>query len=109
VHPEFFWRFAAVKKLGGARHRAFGDGAPIPLEGGDLLRKLLRSTHSVVSMDGYKAGFLAKAADEYRARGLDDFVVIGHPKAVTPFSLEKLDAFLASGRAGEVATFAAYA
>jgi peptidoglycan/xylan/chitin deacetylase (PgdA/CDA1 family) len=108
VHPEFFWRFAAVKKLGGARHRAFGDGAPIALESGDLLRKLLRSTHSVVSMDGYKAGFLARAAEEYRARDLDDFVVIGHPKAQTPFSIEKVDEFLASRRGDDVTTFAAY-
>jgi hypothetical protein len=106
--PEFFWRFAAAKRLGGARHRPFGDGAAIPLEGGDLLRKLLRPTHSVVSMDGYKASFLERAADEYRARGLEDFVVIGHPKALTPYSLDRLDAFLGSGKAGEISTYSTY-
>jgi hypothetical protein len=106
--PEFYWRFAAAKKLGGARHRAFGDGAAITLESGDLFRKLLRPTHSVVSMDGYKSSFLARAAEDYRARGLEDFVVIGHPKALTPYSLDQLDAFLGSGKAGEVTTFAAY-
>jgi hypothetical protein len=108
VAPEFFWRLAAMKKLGGARHRAFGDGAAIPLERGDLARKLLRPTHSVVSMDGYKSSFLARAAEEYRARGFEDFVVIGHPKALTPYSLDKVDAFLGSGRGGEISTFAAY-
>jgi len=108
VAPGFFWRLAAMKKLGGARHRAFGDGAPLALERGDLMRKLLRPTHSVVSMDGYKASFLGRAADEYRARGFEDFVVIGHPKALTPYSLDQLDAFLGSGRAGEISTFATY-
>ena len=108
VAPEFYWRFAWAKKLGGARHRAFGDGAPIALERGDLLRKLTQPTTSVVSIDGYKASFLEEAADDYRARGLEDFVVIGHPKALSPYSLERLDHFLAGGRAGEVATFAAY-
>ena len=72
------------------------------------MRKLFQPTTSVVSLDGYKASFLEEAADDYRARGLDDFVVIGHPKALSPYSLERLDAFLAGGRAGEVATFAAY-
>ncbi len=108
VHPEFFWRFAAMKKMGGKRHRAFGDGRPIAMEGGDLVRKLVRPTHSVVSMDGYKASFLADAAAQYRERELEDFVVIGHPKALTPYSVDRLDAFLASGKAGEVCTYATY-
>lgn len=107
--PDFFWRLAAVKKLGGARHRAYGDGNAIALESGDLLRKLMRPTHSVVSMDGYKASFLEAAAKDYRAQGLEDFVAIGHPKALTPYSLDRLDDFLASGAAREVTTYAAYA
>jgi hypothetical protein len=106
LRPDFFWRFAALKKLGGARHRAFGDGHAIAMEGGDLLRKLLRPTTSVVSMDGYKASFLEAAAADYAARGMGDFVVIGHPKALTPYSLERLDAFLAKGR--EVVGYAGY-
>jgi hypothetical protein len=106
LRPDFFWRFAAVKKLGGARHRAFGDGHAIAMEGGDLLRKLLRPTASVVSIDGYKASFLESAAADYEGRGMDDFVVIGHPKALTPYSLERLDAFLAKGR--EVVGYAGY-
>jgi hypothetical protein len=39
---------------------------------------------------------------------MEDFVVIGHPKALTPYSLERLDAFLGSGKAGEISTFSAY-
>ena len=110
LRPDFFWRFAAAKKLGGARHRAFGDGRAIPMEGGDMLAKLLKASTSVVSMDGYKASFLAAAAAEYRARRMEDFVVIGHPKALTPYSLGKLDAYLAGTGTGSVATstFAPY-
>ena len=100
LSPAFFWRFAAAKKLGGARHRAFGDGAALAMEGGDLRRKLTKSSVSVVSIDGYKASFLARAAREWRARGHEDFVVIGHPKALTPYSLGRLDQFLA----GDVTT-----
>jgi hypothetical protein len=104
LRPDFFWRFAAAKKLGGEKHRAFGDGAAIPMEGGDLVSKLLRPSTSVVSMDGYKASFLGAAAADYRARRMEDFVVIGHPKALTPYSLERLDEFLRGTRTGAVAT-----
>jgi hypothetical protein len=97
VSPAFFWRFAAVKKLGGAAHRPFGDGAALPMEGGDLRRKLTRKSVSVVSLDGYKASFLEAAAREWRALGREDFVAIGHPKALTPYSLGRLDQFLAGG------------
>jgi hypothetical protein len=106
LRPDFFWRLAAARKLGGARHRAFGDGQAIAMEGGDLLRKLLRPTASVVSIDGYKASFLDAAARAYEARGMEEFVVIGHPKALTPYSLEQLDAYLAKGR--DVVGYAEY-
>jgi hypothetical protein len=104
VAPDFYWRLALAKKLGGARHRAFGDGEAIALEREDFLRKLVAPTTSVVSLDGYKASFLDDAARDYARRGLEDFVVIGHPKAVTPYSLQKLDDYLA--RRPEVATYA---
>jgi peptidoglycan/xylan/chitin deacetylase (PgdA/CDA1 family) len=108
LSPLFFLRFACARKLGGARHRAFGDGKAIPMDRADLLRKLTLPSASVVSMDGYKASFLAAAARDYRARGMEDFVVIGHPKALTPYSLDMLDQFLAQGVAREVVTFSSY-
>ena len=105
--PSFFWRLAAAKKAGGARHRPFGDGRALPMDSAGTLRKMLWPSTSVVSLDGYKASFLAEAAEDYRRRGHDDFVVIGHPKAVTPYSLERLDEFLTHAK--EVSTFATYA
>lgn len=108
LSPLFFLRFACARKLGGERHRAFGDGKAIPMDRADLIRKLTLPSASVVSMDGYKASFLAAAARAYRARGMEDFVVIGHPKALTPYSLDMLDRFLAAGAAREVVTFSSY-
>ncbi len=106
--PDFFWRLAAARKAGGARHRPFGDGEAIPMDGGDLIARLTAPSTSVVSIDGYKASYLEEAADDYRRRGLEDFVVLGHPKALSPFSLERLDSFLAGPRAGELANYSAY-
>jgi hypothetical protein len=77
------------------------------MDNAGLARKMLWPSTSVVSVDGYKASFLAQAAEEHRRRGHEDFVVIGHPKAITPYSLGKLDQFL--DHAEDVTTFAAYA
>ena len=109
VRPDFFWRLALAKKAGGPRHRAFGDGEAIAMDGGDLVSKLAVPSTSVVSIDGYKSSFLEDAAADYRRRGLEDFVVIGHPKALTPFSLDRLDQFLAGKHSGETANYSAYA
>jgi hypothetical protein len=107
LSPAFFWRLALAKKAGGRRHRPFADGRALPMDGAGLARKMLLPSTSVVSLDGYKASFLAQAAQEHRRAGHEDFVVIGHPKAITPYSLERLDQFL--DHAKEVSTFAAYA
>ena len=96
VSPIFFWEFVLAKKLGGKMHRNIGDGSAIAMSKSQLLRLLLLPSYSVASIDGYKARLLEKA---YRMRvkrlGMEaDFVIIGHPKAVTEFSLRKLAGFL---------------
>lgn len=98
VSPLFYWKFAAARKLGWAGQQPFGDGVAVPLGRDDLINKLLRPTPSVVSIDGMKADFLETAWREYAARDMEDFVVIGHPKAFTRGSLARLEAFLQAHR-----------
>lgn len=110
-HPlgaTFFWRFALAKKLGGEQHRPFGDGRAIGLSRQDLMRKLFTSSMSVVSMDGYKASFIPDAYRRYQKLGFDDFVMIGHPKSLTPYSLSRLDDFLSGVVANDVVGYAHY-
>ena len=107
LSPAFFWRMALAKKAGGARHRAFGDGRAVAMEGGDLLGKLTAPSVSVVSLDGYKASFLDGAYQDYLERSMEDFVAIGHPKAFSRYSLDCLDDFL-SRHGVESHGFAAY-
>ncbi|UCV29975.1 polysaccharide deacetylase family protein [Ferribacterium limneticum] len=89
--PSFYWQLAWFKKFGSARHRSFGDGSAIPLGRNDLAAKLFKSTYSVVSMDGFKASFISRAVRNYQVEKLDDFVVIGHPKALSEYSLDALE------------------
>ncbi|MDC7996785.1 hypothetical protein [Gilvibacter sediminis] len=98
VSPLFFWKFVWIKLFGGADHSAFGDGQAIAKEKGDVLRLLTQFSHSVVSIDGFKTSYLNQAYKRYikHADSARNFVIIGHPKAFTPYSLKQLQRFIES-------------
>jgi len=95
VSPLFFWRLAYVKLLGDkSLHGAFGDGAAIKNSNKDLLRMLTCYSDSVVSIDGYKSSCLVNAYEKAKNRGDEYFVVIGHPKALSNYSLNNINTWL---------------
>ncbi len=96
VSPLFFWQFAYFKKFGKDKHKVFSDGIGAGgTSNSSMFRMLTRSSKSLVSMDGYRAKLLKKALIANAKEDKNgNFVVIGHPKALTPFSLKKLDFFL---------------
>jgi len=95
VSPLFFWRLAYVKLLGDkSLHGAFGDGAAIKNSNKDLLRILTCYSDSVISIDGYKSSCLIKEYQTAKSRGDDYFVVIGHPKALSNYSLNNINTWL---------------
>lgn len=94
VSPTFFWRLAVTKIIKSRLHRSFGDGVPSANSPGQLTRLLTTFSNSVVSLDGYKSSFLMKAYKAAKRRHRKHFVVIGHPKALSEYSLTKLDYFL---------------
>ncbi len=111
VSPLFFWRYALTKKFSSGKHRLFADGIGAGgTSNASLLRMLTRPTKSIVSMDGLRASLLTKALKAQAKREPEgNFVVIGHPKAVTPYSLEQLDRFLHAAKKHQMMTFSAYA
>ena len=94
VSPPAYWMLAARKLGGRARHRPWGDGSAIALGRRDLAAKLFARTRSPVSLDGPKAGWLEWAYRQHKAKGRACLVVMGHPKALTPYSLDCLEQFL---------------
>lgn len=96
LSPIFFWKFAYHKLRKGDQHKPFGNGSAISRTKKDTLKLMLAPSYSVVSIDGYKASFIEKAYNLYKRHTSDDsnFVLIGHPKAFTPYSLKKLNDFL---------------
>ena len=96
VTPLLFWRMAINRKLlPQTDHQPFGDGSPMVWGNSYFWQRLTSSTISVASMDGFKADLLSKAfRDEQAASGKQLFHAMGHPKALTPYSLARLDNFL---------------
>jgi len=95
VSPVFFWKLAYFKKFGGIKYKSFGDGKAIRGSVLDKFRMLTRFTNTVVSIDGIKSSLLQKSYEKHKKEGdVEDFVIIGHPKALTTFSLEKLEEFV---------------
>jgi hypothetical protein len=96
VPPSFYWQFAVTKFMKNEKHLAYGDGNAIKLSKKGLFKLLTTYSNSVVSIDGYKSSYLEKAFKDYKAHtnNKGNFVIIGHPKAFTPFSLRKVADFL---------------
>ena len=95
VGPAFFWHLAWAKKFGGKKYKSFGNGSAMVADKGYYLSRLSRSSQSVVSIDGLKAGLLFPAYKKLQHnRKRDLFHVMGHPKALTRYSIDKLAYFL---------------
>ncbi|MDO8954869.1 MAG: hypothetical protein Q7V63_08475 [Gammaproteobacteria bacterium] len=95
VTPLLFWRMAFIRKiLSNPIHNSFGDGSSLAWGSSYYLQRLTRSTISVASMDGLKAGLLGKAFRIEQSKGKQLFHAMGHPKALTRYSLERLENFL---------------
>ncbi len=100
VSPLFFWKFALTKIIKLNKHRAFGDGNSIKLSNNKIKELLFKSSYTVASIDGYKSSLLNKCLKYYKKLNISDtnLVLIGHPKAFTPFSINKLKKFIKSNK-----------
>ena len=92
--PLFYWKFALTKIFKKPKHKSYGNGSAISLSSNQLTKLLTRYSESVVSMDGYKASLLKKALKQNEKKKINKLVVIGHPKAFTPYSLDTLKVFV---------------
>jgi peptidoglycan/xylan/chitin deacetylase (PgdA/CDA1 family) len=92
--PFFYWKLFLLGRLNPAHYRPIGDGQAMPAPG---YRKSLLTSYTTqpVSVDGYNASRLDTSLKEHSEKGLKQMVVIGHPKALSPYSLLALDQFIA--------------
>jgi hypothetical protein len=94
VNPLFYWKFAFTKKITTNIHKIFGDGLPVGASKKDILKMLFMPSWLAISCDGYKSILLDNAYNKAKNNNNNNFVVIGHPKAQTLFSLNNLEKFI---------------
>jgi peptidoglycan/xylan/chitin deacetylase (PgdA/CDA1 family) len=106
VSPLLFWKMAFIKKFTKGQHTPFGDGAAMTANAQYYWKRLTSSSISVASIDGLKASFLDFAFTAHKRSGVSQvFNVMGHPKSVTPYAIEKLDQFLTGKGLMQAITF----
>ena len=66
---------------------------------------MLTFSNSVVSMDGYKSVLIEKAYKKYKKNNMNNFVIMGHPKSLTLFSLQKIEEFIKKHKDEKFSTF----
>lgn len=91
--PLFYWRLYILGRLNPRDHKMIGDGSFLA-QPGRKKSVLLNKTWNHVSSDGYYASQLMKQARFYQKKKLRTFVVIGHPKGMTNYSLQQLELFV---------------
>lgn len=97
ISPLFYWRLLIITKvLKPKDHRTFGDGSSIRGDRKDYFRKLTKRTNGLISFDGLKAFYAENATEEYIKKKREHLVVIGHPKALSEYSLSKLENYINS-------------
>jgi hypothetical protein len=89
----FFWRLFLLGRLKPKSHKPIGNGFPLPSVG---MRKemLTKGKCLSASCDGYFVTKLNAICNRNAQRGWEHTVVIGHPKALTRYSIAKLESFI---------------
>jgi hypothetical protein len=91
--PSAYWRVALGKLSDQPQHRQFIPGAPAKSGRMTLLKLMLLPSMGVVSLDGNRSRYLLTAWRRM-VRHARHFVTLGHPKAISPYSLDRLAEFV---------------
>jgi hypothetical protein len=103
--PLFYWNLYIRGRLNRSLHKGSGDGIPMA-QPGTKKKVLTKASQQALSCDGYYASILVEEFNKHSSMQFEHMVVIGHPKAQSVYSLQKLDAFIASVKSS--CTFARY-
>lgn len=89
--PLFFWRLFILGNLFPKTHKPIGDGKPMPSPNFSRRKLLTRSHFLSASIDGYFTSKIDTILKRNKALNYRTTVLIGHPKALTHFSIQKLE------------------
>lgn len=91
--PLFFWKLFLLGRLNPTQHKSLGDGYSVSVKG-YRKRLLTTTTLQCANIEGYFSTTLDHISRKAQKEGVKNLVIIGHPKALTLFSIKKLDEYL---------------
>jgi hypothetical protein len=96
ISPLFWWKLSLLRILRLKSHKTFGDGKSIDTNSQSIISRLTKPQMGFACMDGYKSSQLFKMREQhFKEFGQEaHFVVIGHPKLATPYSIKTLESFV---------------
>ncbi len=95
--PLFFWILFLLGRKNPYLHKPLGDGRAMAAPG--YRKKLLTQyTENPVSIDGYNVRLLEKSLKGSQKKKFKNMVVIGHPKALSRYSIQKLEEFIKNNK-----------
>ncbi|MDF2435698.1 MAG: hypothetical protein K0Q95_74 [Bacteroidota bacterium] len=95
--PLFFWKLFLLGRKDPYMHKPLGDGRAMAAPG--YRKKLLtRFTNNPVSVDGYNSHLLNRSLKRLKKANRQHMVVIGHPKALSRYSLVMIEKFIAANK-----------
>ncbi|MCE9537808.1 MAG: hypothetical protein K8R85_01130 [Bacteroidetes bacterium] len=95
--PLFFWKLFLLGRKNPYLHKPLGDGKAMAAPG-QRKKMLTQYTDCTVSIDGYNAHLLQKALKQLQKKKFEQMVVIGHPKALSRYSIHKLEEFVSKNK-----------
>jgi peptidoglycan/xylan/chitin deacetylase (PgdA/CDA1 family) len=92
----FWWKLSFLKLLKSKKHVVMGDGISVETTAQSIFTRLTKSQMGFACMDGYKSSLLYKMRKQQEKKfGQEaNFVILGHPKLTTPYSIKILDEFI---------------
>lgn len=91
--PLFFWKLFLLGRWNPYLHKPLGDGRAMAAPG-QRKKLLTRYTNNTVSIDGYNANLLQRVLRLAIRKNKEELVVIGHPKALSRYSIVRLEQFI---------------
>jgi len=95
--PIFFWKLFLLGRKNPYLHKPLGDGRAIAAPG-QRKKMLTQYTDCTMSIDGYNAHLLQKGLKHLQKKKFNHMVVIGHPKALSRYSIIKLEEFVVDNK-----------
>jgi peptidoglycan/xylan/chitin deacetylase (PgdA/CDA1 family) len=97
ISPLFWWRLSLLRILKIKGYHTFGDGKSVETTSQSIMSRLIKSQRGFACSDGYKSSLLFKMRDQQlKTFGQTaNFVILGHPKLATPYSIKNLAKFIA--------------